>query len=134
MLFPPREWPTGEKPENNDSMVMRVSVGDSAVLLEGDAEKQVERRIAALHHPTASLLKVEHHGSSNATTEELVDSAQPKFAVISVGAGNSFHLPKMQTLARLAGAGTHVCRTDTHGATTFYLDGHGVMVSVGTLE
>jgi len=129
VLFPPRDWAVGEEPENNDSLVMRVSFDESAVLLEGDAEKQVERRIAALHHPSASLLKVGHHGSANATTPELVASARPEFAVISVGAGNSFHLPRMETLARLAEAGARVYRTDLDGATTFFLDGHSVRVS-----
>ena len=56
MLFPPRDWFVGAKPQNNDSMVLRVSFGNSSVLLEGDAEKQVERRVAALHHPSANLL------------------------------------------------------------------------------
>jgi competence protein ComEC len=134
VLFPPRDWPVGMKPQNNDSMVLQVSYGDSSILLEGDAEKTVERRIAALHHPRASLLKVGHHGSANATTEELVASARPQWAVISVGTGNSFHLPRIETLARLAEAGARVYRTDLDGAVTFYLDGHGVTASVAALR
>ena len=126
VLFPPRDWPVGLKPQNNDSMVMQVTYGESSVLLEGDAEKQVERRIAALHHPAAGLLKVGHHGSANATTPELVASARPAFAVISVGLGNSFGLPRNETLARLAESGTRVYRTDLDGAVTFYLDGRSV--------
>ena len=123
VLFPPRDWLVGTKPQNNDSMVMQVSYGESSVLLEGDAEKQVERRVVALHHPAASLLKVGHHGSANATTQELVDSARPAFAVISVGLGNSFGLPRNETLDRLGESGTRVYRTDLDGAVTFYLDG-----------
>jgi competence protein ComEC len=134
VLFPPRDLPPGAKPENNDSMVLRVNYGESSVLLEGDAEKAIERRIAALHHPTANLLKVGHHGSSNATTSELVASAKPEFAVISVGTGNSFGLPRMETLARLAEAGTRVYRTDLDGAVTFYLDGRSVTASVAARQ
>ena len=126
VLFPPRDAFVWEKPRNNDSMVLRINYGDSSILLEGDAEKQVERRIAASHHPRANLLKVGHHGSSNATTAELVDSVRPQFAVISVGAGNSFGLPRLETLARLSAAGARVYRTDLNGAVTFYLDGHTV--------
>jgi len=84
LLFDPRQlftasfdWPVGAKPLNNDSMVWRVSYSASSAWLEGDAEKQVERSVAALHHPTANLVKVGHHGSSNATTPELVASANP---------------------------------------------------------
>jgi competence protein ComEC len=134
VLFPPRDWPVAIKPQNNDSLVLQVHYRGSSVLLEGDAEKTVERRIAALHHPQANLLKVGHHGSANATTEELVESAHPQVAVISVGSGNSFHLPRMETLKRLAEAGTRVYRTDLDGAVTFYLDGHSVTASVAALQ
>lgn len=134
VLYPPRDSTPGAKPENNDSMVMQVSYGQSSVLLEGDAEKQVERRVTALHHPRADLLKVGHHGSANATTPELVASVRPAFAVISVGSGNSFGLPRSEILGRLAGAGTRVYRTDLDGAVTFYLDGHTVTPFVAALQ
>jgi len=134
VLFPPRDLPPGAKPQNNDSMVLRVSYRESSVLLEGDAEKRVERRVAALHHPSANLLKVGHHGSANATTPELVASARPQFAIISVGSGNSFGLPRPETLARLAQAGTRVYRTDMDGAVSFYLDGRSVRASVAALQ
>ena len=132
VLFPPRDWPVGDKPQNSDSMVLSLSYGQSSVLLEGDAEKRAERHIAAGEHLRANLLKVGHHGSANATTSELMDAAQPQFAVISVGSGNSFGLPRNETLARLAAVKTRVYRTDLDGAVTFYLDAHGVTtVSTG---
>ena len=134
VLFPPRNWFVGSKPQNNDSMVLRVSYGDSSVLLEGDAEKQVERRVAALYHPSANLVKVGHHGSANATTPELVASVKPQFAIISVGSGNSFGLPRAEVLGRLADAGARVYSTDLDGAVTFYLDGHSVTPSVAALQ
>jgi competence protein ComEC len=134
VLYPPRDSPVGSKPENNDSMVLQISYGESSVLLEGDAEKQVERHIAFAHHPRADLLKVGHHGSNNATTPELVASVQPHFAVISVGSGNTFGLPRLETLSRLAGANVRVYRTDLDGAVTFYLDGHSVTPSLAGLE
>ncbi len=134
VLFPPRDWPVGSRPQNNDSLVLRVNYGDSSVLLEGDAEKTVERRVAALHHPTANLLKVGHHGSANASTPELIAAAKPAFAVISVGSRNPFGLPRRETLGRLEEAGARVYRTDLDGAVTFYLDGHSVTASVAALQ
>ncbi len=134
VLFPPRDWPTGSKPQNNDSMVLRVSYGESSVLLEGDAEKQAERRVVALHHPSANLLKVGHHGSDNASTPELLASVKPQFAMISVGSGNTFGLPRTEVLAHLSAAGARVYRTDLDGAVTFYLDGHSVTPSVAALH
>lgn len=134
VLFPPRDWPVGDRPQNNDSLVLRVNYADTSVLLEGDAEKKVERRIAEIEHPQASLLKVGHHGSANATTAELMAVAKPRFAVISVGSGNSFGLPRLETLGRLADSGTRVYRTDLDGAVTFYLDGKTVTPFVAALH
>ena len=134
VLFPPRDWFVADRPRNNDSMVLRVTYGESSMLMEGDAEKQVERRIASLYRPAATLLKVGHHGSANATTPELIEATQPMFAVISVGAQNSFGLPRMETLQKLYGAHTRVYRTDLDGAVTFYLDGRSVMPSIPDLH
>ncbi len=124
VLAPERSAPVGSRPENNDSMVLRVAAGNAAALLEGDAQKQVERRIAAAHELRSDLLKVGHHGSANATTPELIAAARPKFAIISAGYRNSFGLPRLQTLTRLQAGGVLVYRTDLEGAVTFYLDGN----------
>jgi competence protein ComEC len=130
VLSPPRDAPVGAKPLNNDSLVLRIGYRESTALLEGDAQTQVERRVAARYHPTADLLRVGHHGSANATTAELLDAARPCFAVISVGLRNSFGLPRMEVLQRLGQSGARVFRTDLDGAVTFYLDGHSVTPSV----
>jgi len=134
VFYPARDAVVADKARNNDSMVLRASYGDTSLLLEGDAEKTVERYVTSRHPPTATLLKVGHHGSTNATTAELVSSVRPAFAVISVGAGNSFGLPRTETLSRLGAAGARVYRTDLDGATTFYLDGQSVTVSVPALQ
>jgi len=134
VLFPPRDWPIGLEPKNNDSMVLHVSYGKTSVLLEGDAEKAVERRIASLHHPQADLLKVGHHGSATSTTPEILQSVKPAFAVISVGFRTSFGLPKPAVLQRLQNSGVHVYRTDLNGAVTFYLDGQSVTPWLAALQ
>jgi competence protein ComEC len=126
VLFPPQREPVGVEPKNNDSMVLHVAYGATSVLLEGDAEKDVERRIAALPNTHADLLKVGHHGSATSTTAEILQAVHPTFAVISVGYRNSFGLPKATVLERLRASGVHVYRTDLDGAVTFYLDGHTV--------
>jgi competence protein ComEC len=126
VLFPPRDGPVALEPKNNDSMVLRVSYGQTSALLEGDAEKAVERRIARLYPLHADLLKVGHHGSATSTTPEILAATKPAFAVISVGFHTAYGLPKADVLERLQSAGVHVYRTDLNGAVTFYLDGHSV--------
>lgn len=110
---------------NDDSLVMRVGYGSTCALLEGDAEKAVERRIAE-DHLTADLLKVGHHGSSTSTIPELLAAVQPRFALISVGAHNVYHHPRPDVLARLGQSRVLTYRTDLDGAVTFYLDGKTV--------
>jgi competence protein ComEC len=132
VLFPPQNWPVGLEPKNNDSMVLRVSYRGTSVLLEGDAEKVVERRIASLHPEHADLLKVGHHGSATSTTPEILEATHPTYAVISVGYRNSFGLPKASVIERLQAAGVHVYRTDLNGAVSFYLNGHSVTPELAT--
>lgn len=74
---------------NNHSVVVRVDHGKSSLLLAGDLE---EEGIAAMlaHHAKSSLLDVDvvqvnHHGSANGTTEELLKATRPDVAVIQMG-------------------------------------------------
>ena len=115
VIFPPRDRPVGDRAQNSDSMVLSLSYGQSSLLLEGDAQKRTERYVGALEHPKATLRKVGHHGSANATSQELIDAVRPGFAIISVASGNSCGLPRYETLARLASAETRDYRTDLDG-------------------
>ncbi len=125
VLSPPPDWQVAAKPRNNDSLVMEISYRATAALLEGDAERKMERAFLETS-PRADLLKVAHNGSATSTAPELLDIIRPKFAVISVGAHNSFHHPRKEVLERLADLHTATFRTDTMGAVTFYLDGKAV--------
>jgi len=128
VLAPPVDADTsGEnsRRRNDESLAMKVSFGQTSVLLEGDAERQEERRIAE-EDPQADLLKVAHHGSATSTIPELLAAAHPRFAVISVGARNVYGHPKPQVLERLGDAHIATYRTDLDGAVTFYLDGKKV--------
>jgi competence protein ComEC len=125
VFSPPHEWETGRAPKNNDSLVLTVTYKESGVLLEGDAEKAIERVVAA-EAPRAQLMKIAHNGSTTSTIPELLEEVHPRFAFISVGARNNFGHPRLETLTRLQASGVATYRTDLDGAVTFYLDGSGV--------
>jgi competence protein ComEC len=125
VLAPPHDWVPHERAENNDSLVMKVAYGQTAALLEGDAEKKIEHLLAA-EDVSAGLLKVGHHGSSTSTQPDLVAAVRPQFAVISVGYRSPFGHPRMDVLERLEQAHVRTFRTDTMGALTFYLDGKNI--------
>ncbi|HEY7617735.1 MAG TPA: ComEC/Rec2 family competence protein, partial [Terriglobales bacterium] len=131
--------PTAEKTatlsstrRNNESLVMKVTYRDTAVLLEGDAERPTEKRIAA-EEPAADLLKVGHHGSATSTIPEFLAAVRPRFAVISVGARNNYGHPRREVLNRLRASGVRTFRTDMNGAVTFYLDGKDVTPQTAAL-
>jgi competence protein ComEC len=126
VLGPPADWAVNpEKAQNNDSLVMLAKFGATSALLEGDAEKKMERELAE-ENPVAGLLKVGHHGSASSTTPELLGAVKPKLAVISVGFRSPFRHPRPEVLQRLEDAGVRTFRTDMMGQTTFYLDGKRV--------
>jgi competence protein ComEC len=122
---PGRDSAAFSKRLNDDCLVMTAGTGDTAVLLEGDAERIAEQRVVG-EHPQAALLKVAHHGSASATSKELLQSVHPKFAVISVGTRNGYGHPRREVLERLGSAGVQTYRTDVMGAVRFYLDGKSV--------
>lgn len=113
---------TYTKPRNDDSLVMKISYGNTSALLEGDAERSTEKRMAG-QQPEADVLKVAHHGSSTSTVQEFLDAAHPRWAVISVGAHNVYGHPRQDVLNRLGQSHISTYRTDFDGAVTFYLDG-----------
>jgi competence protein ComEC len=125
ILAPAADAESPARKRNDDSLVMSVSYGHTTALLEGDAEKESERRIAE-QQPQADLLKVAHHGSATSTMPELLAAVHPRFAVISVGARNAYGHPRLEVLERLAEAHVRTYRTDLDGAVTIYLDGKTV--------
>lgn len=126
VFSPPGDWHTSTQPKNNDSLVLQIHFGESTVLLEGDAERAMEQRMASTHELKADLLKVGHHGSATSSTAEFVHAVHPRWAIISVGSGNTFGHPRLETLEHLQEEGTLTYRTDRNGAVTFYVDRHTI--------
>ena len=129
MLAPGRDENTGAMRPNDDCLVFTAALGATTALLEGDAERSVERRVVA-EHPEAMLLKVAHHGSASGTSADLLATVQPRYAIISVGARNVYGHPRREVLERLQRAGVRTYRTDQEGAVSFYLDGKSVIPDV----
>ena len=133
VLAPERDSDTQTRRANDDSLVMKISFQETSVLMEGDAERPVEDRIA-LEHPEATLLKVAHHGSRTSTSPALLAAVHPRYAIISVGFRNGYGHPRHEVLERLQQAHAATYRTDMMGAVTFYLDGHAVTPSLPALR
>lgn len=100
---------------NNDSIVMRLTYGSVSLVLGGDAESPVEalllRSGAALD---ASLLKVHHHGSANASDAGYVVAVHPRVALVPIVTYESTGgtLPSTIVLQRLRDQGADLFAND----------------------
>lgn len=116
---------------NNYSAVLKITYGNTSFLLSGDAEDVSENEMLRNANLQATLLKVGHHGSSSSTTSAFLKAVSPKYAVISVGAGNSYGHPNDGTLSRLASARIQVYRTDLSGTIIATSDGSTITLDKG---
>ena len=101
-------------PENNNSVIVRASMGGRSLLLTGDIERDAEREVAGLGL-AADILKVPHHGSRTSASPDLLDHVRPRVAIISCGRNNFFGHPHPTVLAALRHRRIRVWRTDVHG-------------------
>jgi competence protein ComEC len=104
---------------NANSIVMRLDYGEFSMLLTGDAEAQTEDRLLNKELDElkdVDVLKVAHHGSKYATSENFLKRVRPKAAVISMSEFNRYGHPSQDVLNRLKAAGvTELFRTDLQG-------------------
>lgn len=101
---------------NNASIVLKIQHGGNSFLLMGDAEADAEKALLSSGCDLrATVLKVGHHGNDLATGYQFLREVMPKYAVISVGADNSYGHPAEGTLSRLDDAGAQILRTDLNG-------------------
>jgi len=114
----PQPAPRGD--QNEDSVVLRIGCGSEYYLFTGDIGTTTEGVLLGQGVTvTADVLKVAHHGSRYSSSAAFLAAVDPKVAVISAGAGNSYGHPHPETLDRLAAAGAQVYRTDQQGTVTF---------------
>jgi competence protein ComEC len=118
-LFTEDQVKTGGNLPNANSIVLRLEYGDFSMLLTGDAEDQTEHRMLTKDlNLKATVLKVGHHGSKYATTQEFVDRVKPQVAIISCGEWNRYGHPAQAVLDRLKAANAKLYRTDLQGEIT----------------
>lgn len=110
---------------NELSIVIKATAGKVSYLFTGDAEKKSETDMISTHGKklACTVLKSGHHGSKTSSTHAFMDIAQPKYAVISAGTGNSFGHPTQTVLDIYDYYKMGVFRTDKDGTIESYTDG-----------
>ena len=119
--------------ENNTSIVLKLTYGDTSFLFTGDAEYEAEQVILDSGvDVSADVLKVGHHGSYTSTSYRFLNEVMPKYAVISVGKNNDYGHPHDEPMSRLRDADVTVYRTDLMGDIICTSDGK--RISFDTVE
>lgn len=141
ILNPSPDRMTGDA--NQDCMVMLLRLMNLSILFTGDLEKDGEKLFVSrwehsrlfeeeMEEGTGSnrrrsdggvsggkhivILIAGHHGSKNATSDELLRMLMPDLALISCGHNNRYGHPAGEMLERLKSAGVPYRRTDMEGA------------------
>jgi competence protein ComEC len=115
-FFTKEQMKTGGNLPNANSVVMRLDYGDFSMLLPGDAEEQTEHRMLSRDsNLKVKILKIAHHGSKYATSQDFVDRVKPEVAIISCGEWNRYGHPSQAVLDRLRAANVRLYRTDLQG-------------------
>jgi len=106
---------------NDGSIVLKVCIGYESFLLVGDIEKRVEDDLIRIYGTflSSDIYKAGHHGSSTSSSPEFLKTVHPSWAVISVGARNSFGHPSHQVIDEMRRDSIRVWRTDSLGAAFF---------------
>ena len=104
---------------NETSLVLRLESDRFSALFTGDIGVETEFRLIQEHAElNSSLLKVPHHGSRYSSYYRFLDAVSPDIALIGAGYNNSFRLPAIETLEKLAMRGIKTFRTDLDGTIT----------------
>lgn len=111
---------------NDASILCRARVGDTAIMLTGDAEATAEQYALNELPPAyfkAVILKLGHHGSSSSTSDAFLRAVQPEVAIASLGEDNTYGHPHTETLEILEAYDIPLYRTDIDGTIHVRLDG-----------
>jgi competence protein ComEC len=117
---------------NNRSIVLRLDVSGFSALFTGDIESNVDALVARRLGGPVDMLKAPHHGSATASSRTLLQAADPRLSVISVGEKNSYGHPASATIDRLGERGGAVLRTDLDGTVSVTVQSTGIKVKTDT--
>ncbi len=116
------EMPGDGSQINNSSIATLITNDEFSIFAGGDIEPPVQEILVKDVDPV-DIYKVSHHGSRYQDLAFMA-TLHPRISIISVGAGNTYGHPAVQTLDALARLGSEVVRTDTDGAIAVQVRNH----------
>lgn len=120
-------WPlaTIQNLKTNDmGIVTLLTYGQFNALFTADTENEVSDQISKnFKVKDLEYIKVNHHGSKNGLSQDLLDAVDPEIAVISVGKNNRYGHPHDEILKMLNNSNAKLLRTDQIGDVEVITDG-----------
>ena len=116
------EMPGDGSQINNSSIATLITSDAFSLFAGGDLEPPVQEILVKDVGPV-DIYKVCHHGSRYQDLA-FMSALHPRISIISVGAGNTYGHPAVQTLQALARLGSEVLRTDIDGAIAVQVRNH----------
>ena len=116
--------------ENDRSLVVGLSYGETRILLTGDIEREAEARLGSSGRLTDfDLVKVPHHGSRTSSTQAFVDVVGARTVIIPVGKRSMFGHPHAEVVDRWKMSGAETITTGSKGTITVSTDGRTLKIS-----
>ena len=114
--------------ENDNSNVIYFNYDNYKFLFMGDAGIEKEKDILEKYNlNNIFFLKVGHHGSTTSSSQEFINSINPKYSLISVGKNNRYGHPKESVLDTLSNS--NIYRTDLDGSIEIKLNKSGYKIN-----
>ena len=118
---------------NDTSIVISAFFDDVRFIFTGDMEVAAENDMLDYWGEQmdwdSTVLKVGHHGSSTSSSYRFLREIDPEYAIVSVGADNSYGHPHKEILSRYADADIPLFRTDELGHIVVTADGSDVQIT-----
>jgi len=126
VLSPPKNLPYED---NNSSCVLRIQAGAHSILLTGDIEKPVEKRLLLNQkaHLPSTILISPHHGSRSSSSLAFVKTVHPRYVLIPVGYENRYRFPAASVLQRYRSVGAQIFTTAKQGAIQLHVPKEGAI-------
>jgi competence protein ComEC len=135
ILYPPADFKEHlhrpfRQDTNNNSIVVKLTYRQWAILFTGDITRKAERELVVRSGDrlNSHVLVVPHHGSRTSSSSLLVKRVNPQFALISARRSARAQHPHSEVLSRYSKHGCRIFRTDLHGAIQVTINERGLHV------
>ncbi len=123
VLYPYFNMKFFDKNDNHGSLVLRLTSGETSILLTGDIGIIDETILLQQGvNLKSDILKAGHHGSKYSSTENFLQAVQPEIAILSYGANNLYNHPHPETIERLQSQDIILYETAKQGTITVFIE------------